>query len=147
MNRFKPGGVMPRHRASSIYPVQVPDLIGAKGRKYLDRTYLQQHPPIVDMMRYAALNQGADQLASFDGFIPFGGPEFNKLRDPASPIVGGRYSDEQLYALSLHVSSLKPSPNPNNMGEFRPSHSSRKTAIIAPDHHTSANLIDPPFRV
>jgi hypothetical protein len=124
------------------------------------------------MMRYAALNQGADQLASFDGFIPFGGPEFNKLRDPASPIVGGRYSDEQLYALSLHVYFLKPPPNPNKMGEAArrggskssycvvedavnsqyldwriQAESSRKTAIIAPDHHTSANLIEPPYRV
>lgn len=32
-----PAGVMSRHRASPIYPVQVPDLIGVKDRAYLDR--------------------------------------------------------------------------------------------------------------
>jgi hypothetical protein len=65
-------------------------------------------------MRYAALNQGADNLASFDGFIPADLPAFNTLPDPADPIkVGGRYSDEQLYALALYVYSLKPPPNPN----------------------------------
>jgi hypothetical protein len=48
----------------------VPNLIGLKERRYLDATGLQQHRSIVDLMRYAALNQGADDLASFDGFIP-----------------------------------------------------------------------------
>ena len=106
-------GVMARHRSSDTYPVQVPDLIGVKDRAYLDRTGLQQHRSVVDLMRYAALNQGADGLADFDGFIPLGGPDFDKLPDPASPIVGGRYSDEQLYALALYVYSLTPPPNPN----------------------------------
>jgi hypothetical protein len=109
-----PAGVMSRHRASSFNPVQVPDLIGVKDRHYLDRTGLQQHRSIVDLMRYAALNQGGDNLASFDGFIPADIPAFNTLPDPADPIkVGGRYSDEQLYALALYVYSLKPPPNPN----------------------------------
>ncbi len=106
-------GINARHRASLMYPVQVPDLIGVKDRTYLDRTGLQQHRSAVDLMRYAALNQGADFLASFDGFISLGGPDFNKLPDPASPFVGGRYSDEQLYALALYVYSLQPPPNPN----------------------------------
>ena len=106
-------GVMARHRSSDTYPVQVPDLIGVRDRAYLDRTGLQPHRSIVDLMRYAALNQGADSLADFDGFIPLGGPQFDTLPDPASPIVGGRYSDEQLYALALYVYSLTPPPNPN----------------------------------
>ena len=55
-----PPGVLARHRASPFYPVQVPDLIGVKDRRYLDRTGLQLHRSIVDLMRYAALNQGAD---------------------------------------------------------------------------------------
>src|SRR5216684_2500764 len=59
-----PPGVMARHRSSPFYPVQVPDLIGVRDRRYLDRTGLQQHRSIVDLMRYAALNQGADYLAS-----------------------------------------------------------------------------------
>lgn len=69
-----PSGVLARHRASPFYPVQVPDLIGVKDRHYLDRTGLQQHRGIVDLMRYAALNQGGDDLASFDGFVPDGPP-------------------------------------------------------------------------
>jgi hypothetical protein len=41
-----------------------------KERRYLDRTGLQKHRSIADLMRYAALNQGADDLASYDGFVP-----------------------------------------------------------------------------
>src|SRR6185369_3124107 len=35
-----PPGVLARHRASVWYPVQVPDLIGVKDRRYLDRSGL-----------------------------------------------------------------------------------------------------------
>jgi hypothetical protein len=63
-----PPGVMARPRTSPFYPVQIPDLIGVKDLHYLDRTGLQQHRSGVDMMRYAALNQGAGDLASYDGF-------------------------------------------------------------------------------
>jgi hypothetical protein len=119
IQRAVPGGVMTRHRSSIFFPVQIPDLIGVKDRTYLDRTGLQQQHSIVDLMRYAALNQGADALASFNGFIPVGGPEFNKLPDPSDPVtVGGRYSDEQLYALALYVYSLKPPPNPNKFDKI-----------------------------
>jgi hypothetical protein len=111
-----PPGVVSRHRSSSFHPVQVPDLIGVQDRHYLDRTGLQQQHSIVDLMRYSALNQGGDSLASFDGFIPADIPAFKTLPDPADPVkVGGRYSDEQLYALALYVYSLKPPPNPNKM--------------------------------
>jgi hypothetical protein len=111
-----PPGVMARHRASPFYPVQVPDLIGVKDRRYLDRTGLQQHRSIVDLMRYAALNQGGDFLANFDGFIPADFPEFKTLGPPdkAGSVFQGRYSDEQLYALALYLYSLKPPPNPNH---------------------------------
>ncbi len=64
---------------------------------------------IVDMMRYSALNQGADDLASYGGFIP-GARDFRTLPDPATR---GRYSDEQLYALSLYLYSLQAPANPN----------------------------------
>ena len=37
-----PAGVVARQRTSVFYPAQVPDLIGVKERKYLDRTGLQQ---------------------------------------------------------------------------------------------------------
>jgi cytochrome c553 len=53
-------------------------------------------------------------LSSFDGFIPAHVPDFKKLPDPTDPVkVGGRCSDEQLYALAPYIYSLKPSPNPN----------------------------------
>jgi hypothetical protein len=107
-----PPGVIARHGSSPLYPVQVPDLIGVRDRHYLDRTGLQQHCSLADMMRYAALNQGGDFLSSFDGFIPAGAPDFKKLPDPISG-NGGRYSDAQLYALALYVYSLTPPPNPN----------------------------------
>jgi hypothetical protein len=109
-----PPGVISRHRASHFTPLQVPDLIGVKDRHYLDRTGLQQQRSIVDLMRYGALNQGADFIASFDGFIPADIPDFKKLPDPADPVkMVGRYSDEQLYAMALYVYSLKPPANPN----------------------------------
>jgi Di-haem oxidoreductase, putative peroxidase len=109
-----PPGVAARHRGSLFEPIQVPDLIGVADRHYLDRTGLQQQRSTVDLMRYAALNQGADGLSNFAGFIPADIPNFKSLPDPADPVaVGGRYSDEQLYALALYLYSLKPPPNPN----------------------------------
>jgi hypothetical protein len=60
-------------------------------------------------MRYAALNQGADGLASFDGFVPAAN-DFHTLPDPSTQ---ARYSNEQLYALALYIYSLKPPPNPH----------------------------------
>jgi len=105
-----PNGVIARQGTSPFYPVQVPDLIGVKDRRYLDHTGLEQQRSIADLMRYAALNQGGEFLASYDGFIPAGSTDFKKLPDPASM---GRYSDAQLYALALYLYSLKPPPNPN----------------------------------
>ena len=77
-----PPGVISRHRASNFTPVQVPDLIGVKERHYLDRTGLQRQRSIVDLMRYGALNQGGDFIASFDGFIPADFPEFKSCPTP-----------------------------------------------------------------
>jgi hypothetical protein len=109
-----PAGVFARHGTNVFYPVQMPDLIGLKDRRYLDRTGLTQHRSIADLMRYAALNQGADMLSSFDGFIPAAFINGNKMPDPADPVaVGGRFSDEQLYALAMYLYSLQPPPNPN----------------------------------
>jgi len=105
-----PPGVFARHRSSPFYPVQVPDLIGVRDRHYLDRTGLQQHRSIVDLMQYAALNQLADGIASYDGFIPLDILNFRKLPDPDK---FGRYSEEQLYALALYLYSLQPPRNPN----------------------------------
>jgi hypothetical protein len=104
-----PPGVFLRHRSSVFAPPQLPDLIGVKDRRYLDKTGLQQHRDLVDLMRYAALNQGADDLGDYEGFIPASAD----FHTPVDPATQERYSDEQLYALALYVYSLQPPPNPN----------------------------------
>ena len=111
-----PAEVVGRHRGSLFYPLQIPDLIGVKDRRYLDHTGLQQQRSIADLMRYAALNQGADDLASYDGFVPADFHYSMKRPEPDDPIaVGGRYSDEQLYALAMYLYSVEPPPNPNRI--------------------------------
>ncbi len=102
-------GVMGRHGTSPFHQVQIPDLIGVKDRRYLDHTGLVRHRDIGDVMRYAAVNQDTDMLALYGNFRPIE-VIVGKLPDPA---MGGRYSDEQLYALALYIYSLKPPPNPN----------------------------------
>jgi hypothetical protein len=78
-HRAIPPGVMARHRTSPLHPVQIPDLIGVRERRYLDRTGLQQQRSIEDLMRYAALNQGGGDLALFGDFRPVG-----ELPDPTT---------------------------------------------------------------
>jgi hypothetical protein len=106
-----PPGVLARHGTHPFFPAQVSDLIGVRDRKYLDHTGLQLQGSIVDMMRYAALNQGADNLASYGDFIP--AARDSRTRPDAS--TQRRYSDEQLYALSLYIYSLNPPKNPNKV--------------------------------
>lgn len=109
----RPGGVITRHRTGPWAPISTPDLIGVADRKYLDRTGLQQNRGPADLMRYAALNQGGDDLSSFGGFVPMSeliGPDL----DPAAL---ERYSDEQLYALVLYLGALRPPANPNPVDE------------------------------
>ena len=108
-----PPGVIARNRASLFYPIQAPDLIGVGDRRYLDRTGINLHRNIGDLMRYAALNQGADDLASFGGWRPQN--IFGKFPEPTEL---DRYSDEQLYALALYLYSLRPPPNPNKFDEL-----------------------------
>jgi len=60
-------------------------------------------------MCYAALNQGGDFIASFDGFIPLGGPPFNKLPDPCRS-NGGRPVDTWL---ELTLAPHAPGPPPH----------------------------------
>lgn len=106
-----PPGVMARHGTNTFCPVKVPDLVGVKDRRYLDSTGLVRHRGIGDLMRYAAMNQVGDLLTRYGDFIP-AGIEFHRLPEPTNP-KSGRYSDAQLYALSLYLYSLKPPPNPN----------------------------------
>ncbi len=107
-----PAGVIARHRASADSPPAVPDLIGVEERLFLDRTGLVIQRDIGDLMRYAALNNELDFHSNFGGFIP-AGKGFRELWEPTHDEVGGRYSDEQLYALALFLYSLEPPPNPN----------------------------------
>jgi len=111
-----PPGVNPRHRASPLYPVQIPDLIGIADRRYLDRTGLQPHRSIVDLMRYDAMNRGilngGDGIANHNGFIAADAPRFTQLPEAGSR---SRYSDDQLFALARYLYSLQPPPNPNVM--------------------------------
>ena len=104
-----PPGASFRH-ANLFLATQVPDLVGVKDRRYLDRTGFSLHRDIGDLMRYAAMVQGAESLASFGGFIPADTSRFTQLPPPEKQ---GRYSDEQLYALALWLYSLKPPANPN----------------------------------
>ena len=98
-------GVCARQGSSPFFPPRIPDLIGVKDRRYLDASGLVRHRSIGDLMRYAALNQGADALSQYGTFRPKG--------DLADPEKESRYSDAQLYALSLFVYSLTPPRNPN----------------------------------
>ena len=104
MEAISPGSCA-RQGTSPFYPAAIPDLIGVKDRLYLDSTGIVRQRSIVDLMRYAALNQGADELTLYDQFRPVG-----KLPAPSTQ---SRYSDEQLYALALYIYSLKPPENPN----------------------------------
>lgn len=98
-----PAGVIPRH-AGIVYPTATPDLIGLKDRRYFDKTGFIRHRTIGDLMRYAAMVQGADDFDRFGDYVK---PE---LPDPKTL---SRYSDEQLYAMALYVYSIQPPPNPN----------------------------------
>jgi hypothetical protein len=100
-----PPGSCARQGTSPFYPSAIPDLIGIKDRLYLDSTGLVRQRSIGDLMRYAALNQGADMLTLYDRFRPAG--------ELPAPSTQSRDSDEQLYALALYIYSLKPPENPN----------------------------------
>jgi hypothetical protein len=104
MNAVIPG-VCARQGSSPFFPPRIPDLIGVKDRRYLDASGLVRHRSIGDLMRYAALNQGADALSLYGDFRPKGA-----LPDPSAE---SRYSDEQLYALARFLYALEPPPNPN----------------------------------
>jgi len=102
-----PPGVTTRVNLSLFTPAQIPDLIGLEARRHLDHTGLVLQRSIGDLMRYAALVQGANSFDRFGGLALL-----TPLPDPA---LLERYSDEQLYALGRYLYSLKPPPNPNRM--------------------------------
>jgi hypothetical protein len=110
-----PVGVVARHGTSLFSPVQIPDLIGVRERRYLDHTGLMKHTDIGDLMRYAALNQDADMLADYDGYRPTAFVPGANLKDDNLPPPESleRYSDAQLRALGRFVYSLQPPLNRN----------------------------------
>jgi cytochrome c553 len=70
-------------------------------------------------MRYAALNQGGDDLSDFGGFIPFAELTEGKRPEPEMDLeLLNRYSDEQLYALALYIYSLEPPHNANRFDDL-----------------------------
>lgn len=110
-----PPGVIVRQGTSLFAPPAIPDLIGIRDRKYLDKTGLGRHRGIADLMRYAALNQTMDVLGSYGGFIPTAA-DARTLPPPGKGEFAGtqsRYSDAQLYALAQFIYSMTPPANPN----------------------------------
>jgi hypothetical protein len=104
-----PPGAVLRSGVSVSTPVKIADLIGVRDRKYLDLIARVRHRNIGDMMRYAAFDPGdvvffADRNALPDRMLP----------DAATL---ARFSDEQLFALSLYIYSLQPPRNPNSFDE------------------------------
>jgi hypothetical protein len=109
-----PPGMANRVGSGGFYPPKLPDLIGIKDRKYLDATGLVRHRSPGDLMRYAALiggrMSGMERHMSYGDWALFGAPP-----DPKTKL---RYTDEQLYALTQYIYSLKPPPNPNKMDDL-----------------------------
>jgi hypothetical protein len=95
-----PPGVSVRANTSLVLPPQIPDLIGVRERVFLDHTGIVRHRKIGDLMRYTTLAQ--------DFFVAEVLGEGGTRRMPSQ-----RYSDAQLYALSLYLYSLRPPENPN----------------------------------
>lgn len=104
-------GVLARQGTSFSHPPHIPSLIGVQDRKYLDATGLIRNRSIGDLMRYAIINEGLDTFAHYGDFQP------SPHETPFSAEEGTRYSDEELYALALYMSSLTPPPNPNKFDD------------------------------
>ena len=104
-----PPGVVLRVGVSILTPVKIADLIGVKDRKYLDLISRLLHRKIGDLMRYAAFQPGEVAFFADRTVIPT-----QMLPDPAALT---RFSDEQLFALTLYIYSLQPPRNPNMFDE------------------------------
>jgi hypothetical protein len=103
-----PPGVSQRTNTSVLFPPKIPDLIGIRDRRYLDATGLIQHRGIGDLMRYAALVDGAEEDAHYGNHRPYG--------EPLAPEKRLRFSNTQLYALAKYIYSLE-APRASNGGE------------------------------
>ncbi len=110
-----PAGVIVRQGTSVFAPPAIPDLIGIRDRKYLDKTGLGRHRGIADIMRYAAMNQLLDALGNYGGFIPaaLDGRTLPPAGNGQFSGTQSRYSDAQLFALAQFIYSMTPPTNPN----------------------------------
>ncbi len=106
-----PAGVITRQGTNPKWPAAVPDLTGIRERRFLDRTATARHRDIGDLMRYIAFTQGMDGRTRYNGWQPV-----SEITAPPNS-SRARYSDEQLYALSLYLYSLRPPTNPNVFNE------------------------------
>lgn len=114
-----PAGVLVRQGTSIFAPPAIPDLIGVRDRRYLDKSGLGRHRGIADLMRYAAMNQLQDVNGNYGGFVP-NSEDMRTVPPPGKGFLAGsngRYSDAQLYALGLFIYSLTPPPNPHPFDE------------------------------
>jgi hypothetical protein len=114
-----PPGVIVRQGTSLFAPPAIPDLIGIRDRRYLDKTGLGRHSSAADLMRYAAMNQTMDMLGNYGGFIPTAADRAT-LPPPGKGRFSGsdsRYGNAQLYALAMYLYSLRPPTNPNRFDE------------------------------
>ncbi len=110
-----PAGIIVRQRTSLFSPPAIPDLIGIRDRRYLDKSGLGRHRGIADLMRYAAMNQLLDVNGNYGGFVP-NSADGRTVPPPGKGFFAGstsRHSDPQLYALAQFIYSLAPPPNPN----------------------------------
>ncbi len=110
-----PSGAFGRQGTSILFPPQIPDLIGVKDHKFLDKGGLGRHRNIEDMMRYIAMNQSLDFLNTYGDFHPLGltKDQLNQKKPIEFSGTLDRHSDEQLLAISRFVYSLQPPANPN----------------------------------
>ena len=85
----------------------IPDLIDCDSRTALSEldTGTHLHRSVGDLMRYAALAQGAEAGSSWGDF---------RLVEDLPPFAT-RYTDEALYALAQYLYALQPPPNPNHL--------------------------------
>lgn len=98
-------GIAMRTGFSHLDPPKIADLIGLKDRKYLDMTARLEHRSIGDVMRYGTMFGGINYFFSASGPV-----REQELPDPKTLF---RYTDEQAYAYTMYVYSLRPPPNPN----------------------------------
>ena len=99
-------GTFARFNGGPFYITKIADLIGVKGRRYLDATGTHRNRGPEDIARYGILVATTD-----DGSI--GPHKFMTDEQRRRTALSYRFSDEMMYALGKFIYSLEPPPNPN----------------------------------